>query len=246
MTHRASSRFGWTELRSQTLSHADSLGHVQSPVSAWATTRRAARPTTLLSTTWRWTLPSSPTWQRRQPRPLQRDRALGHRSRPFLEPSTDDVGVTGYDVFRDGALIASTGPTPAFADNTVSPHTSYYYQVRARDAAGNASPQSGLVTLVTPAVFTDDFESGDLSRWTSAAGLTVQQDVVANGTSAARATSSGTGASAYRQLASGQSDTYYRLRFDVVSRGELRQPRARSNEHRWGCRHHVRDLNRQA
>jgi chitodextrinase len=133
--------------------------------------------------------------------------------------STDDVGVTGYDVFRDGALLASTGPAPAFADNTVSPHTSYYYQVRARDAAGNASSQSGLVTLVTPAVFTDDFESGDLSRWTSAAGLTVQQDVVANGASAARAASSGAGASAYRQLASGQPDIYYRLRFDVLSQG---------------------------
>jgi fibronectin type 3 domain-containing protein len=133
--------------------------------------------------------------------------------------STDDVGVTGYDVFRDGALLTSIGPAPAFADTTVSPHTSYYYQVRAKDAAGNASPESSLVTLVTPAVFTDDFESGDLSRWTSVSGLTVQQGVVANGASAARATSSGTGASAYRQLVSGQVDTYYRLRFDVVSQG---------------------------
>jgi chitodextrinase len=133
--------------------------------------------------------------------------------------STDDVGVTGYNVFRDGALLASVGPTPAFADKTVSPHTSYYYQVRATDAAGNASPPSALVTLVTPAVFTDDFETGDLSHWTSVSGLTVQQDVVANGASAARATSSGTGASAYRQLVSGQPDLYYRLRFDVVSQG---------------------------
>jgi fibronectin type 3 domain-containing protein len=133
--------------------------------------------------------------------------------------STDDVGVTGYDVFRDGALLAAIGAAPAFADTTVSPHTSYYYQVRARDAAGNASAESSLVTLVTPAVFTDDFESGDLSRWPGVSGLTVQQEVVANGTSAARAISSGTGASAYRQLVSGQSDLYYRLRFDVVSQG---------------------------
>jgi hypothetical protein len=133
--------------------------------------------------------------------------------------STDDVGVTGYDIFRDGALLASAGPAPAFADKTASPHTSYLYQVRATDAAGNASPLSTLVTLVTPAVFTDDFETGDLSRWTTVSGMSVQQDVVANGGSAARAISSGTGASAYRQLASGQSDLYYRLRFDVVSLG---------------------------
>jgi chitodextrinase len=133
--------------------------------------------------------------------------------------STDDVGVTGYEVFRDGALLTTTGSAPSFADTTVSPHNSYEYRVRATDAAGNASPLSSAVTLVTPAAFTDDFETGALSRWSSASGLTVQQQVVANGAWAARATSSGAGASAYRQLASGQPDLYYRLRFDVLSRG---------------------------
>jgi hypothetical protein len=69
-------------------------------------------------------------------------------------PSTDKVGVTGYDILRGptaAALtrIAST-PRTSFADTAVTAGQSYVYAVQARDAAGNASGLSNVVTVVTP------------------------------------------------------------------------------------------------
>ena len=43
--------------------------------------------------------------------------------------STDDVGVAGYTIFRDGSPIgSSTGTT--YTDSTVSPSTTYNYTVQ--------------------------------------------------------------------------------------------------------------------
>ncbi|ANN17163.1 beta-mannosidase [Amycolatopsis orientalis] len=71
--------------------------------------------------------------------------------------STDNVGVTGYDVFRaPGAsggtfgLVGSTGTT-TYTDTGLTASTTYRYQVRARDAAGNVSAHSGVVTATTGA-----------------------------------------------------------------------------------------------
>ncbi len=52
--------------------------------------------------------------------------------------STDNVAVTGYDVYRNGAYL-KTVTTPSFTDSGLSGDTTYKYTVRARDAAGNAS-----------------------------------------------------------------------------------------------------------
>ncbi|MFI6324234.1 glycosyl hydrolase 2 galactose-binding domain-containing protein [Nonomuraea sp. NPDC050556] len=60
------------------------------------------------------------------------------------DASTDNVGVTGYDV--------SGGPSVSGTSATVSgltPNTSYTFTVRARDAAGNTSDASAPVTQVT-------------------------------------------------------------------------------------------------
>ncbi len=68
------------------------------------------------------------------------------------DPSTDNVGVVGYEVSRDGALLASVGAsTTSFWDQTVTTDTTYSYDVVARDAAGNSSLASTLVvTTVSP------------------------------------------------------------------------------------------------
>jgi hypothetical protein len=66
--------------------------------------------------------------------------------------STDDVGVTGYEVFRDGALLTTVIGT-SHADTAVSPGTTYTYSVRARDAAGNRSAFSNSAIVTTPLVF---------------------------------------------------------------------------------------------
>ncbi len=68
------------------------------------------------------------------------------------DPSTDDVAVVGYDVFRDGQLLASVaGSTTSYLDQTVETDTTYTYGVVARDAAGNSSAASTLVvTTASP------------------------------------------------------------------------------------------------
>lgn len=62
--------------------------------------------------------------------------------------STDNVGVTGYDVYRDGSLLASvTGTTYTATGLTAS--TTYSFFVRAKDAAGNVSGNSNTVSVTT-------------------------------------------------------------------------------------------------
>ncbi len=63
--------------------------------------------------------------------------------------STDNVGVTGYDLVRDGTVVASTNGLTSAGDTTVVPKTSYRYTVRAKDAAGNVS-QSDPLVVTTP------------------------------------------------------------------------------------------------
>ncbi|TMH89306.1 MAG: hypothetical protein E6H42_17510, partial [Betaproteobacteria bacterium] len=60
--------------------------------------------------------------------------------------STDNVGVTGYIVRRNGVQVA-TPVTTSFADTGLSAATTYSYTVAARDAAGNISPNSASVSI---------------------------------------------------------------------------------------------------
>src|SRR5258708_5146926 len=55
--------------------------------------------------------------------------------------STDNVGVTGYNIFRGGVKIA-TAPGTSFQYAGLTASTSYTYNVSAFDAAGNTSSQS--------------------------------------------------------------------------------------------------------
>jgi large repetitive protein len=64
--------------------------------------------------------------------------------------ATDNVGVTGYRVFRDGVQLAEVSGT-SYVDTTVSPDTSYSYTVVALDAAGNVSPPSAPAASTTGA-----------------------------------------------------------------------------------------------
>jgi hypothetical protein len=60
--------------------------------------------------------------------------------------------VTSYEIRRDGSLLVTT-PSAAttYVDTTVVPGTTYLYEVRARDAAGNVSSPSNSATATTPA-----------------------------------------------------------------------------------------------
>ncbi|WP_354643805.1 carbohydrate binding domain-containing protein [Kitasatospora camelliae] len=62
--------------------------------------------------------------------------------------STDNVGVTGYDVYRGGTHVATVTGTTATVSG-LSPSTAYTFTVKARDAAGNTSGASNAVTVTT-------------------------------------------------------------------------------------------------
>jgi hypothetical protein len=65
--------------------------------------------------------------------------------------ATDEVGVTGYSVYRNGAALGSVSSATSYADSTVAPSKTYSYTVDAFDTAGNHSPQSAPLQIMTPA-----------------------------------------------------------------------------------------------
>ena len=68
--------------------------------------------------------------------------------------STDNVGVTGYNVYRGTTLLTTvTGTTYTATGLTAS--TAYTFTVRARDAAGNLSAASNTANVTTLANTTD-------------------------------------------------------------------------------------------
>ncbi|MBE5105982.1 lytic polysaccharide monooxygenase [Bacillus thuringiensis] len=71
--------------------------------------------------------------------------------------STDNVGVKGYQVFRDGEII-DTVPGTHFINKQLQPSTEYTYTVKAIDAAGNVSKESKAITVKTT-VETPDTEA---------------------------------------------------------------------------------------
>lgn len=62
------------------------------------------------------------------------------------QASTDNVGVAGYRIWRNGAIVASTTGT-SWIDQTVSSGVTYTYSVTAYDAAGNVSASSNGVSV---------------------------------------------------------------------------------------------------
>jgi chitodextrinase len=62
--------------------------------------------------------------------------------------STDNVGVAGYKVFRNGTQIGTTTAT-SYMDTNLAASTTYSYTVAAFDAAGNVSAQSTAAVATT-------------------------------------------------------------------------------------------------
>ncbi|KRT56618.1 PKD repeat [endosymbiont of Ridgeia piscesae] len=66
------------------------------------------------------------------------------------QAASDNVGVIGYRVFRDGVEIASSATT-SYRDSGLTPSTRYSYQISAYDAAGNQSEPGVAVAATTGA-----------------------------------------------------------------------------------------------
>jgi fibronectin type 3 domain-containing protein len=76
------------------------------------------------------------------------------RSRPVQvqlewQAATDDTGVSGYRVYRNGSSIAILSST-SYLDAAVKKSTKYRYFVTALDEAGNEGPTSATVSVKTP------------------------------------------------------------------------------------------------
>jgi hypothetical protein len=86
--------------------------------------------------------------------------------------ATDNQGVAGYQVVRNGVTLPTTVTGLTFNDSGLSPSTTYQYVVRAVDGAGNVGPASNQVSVTTPAAvnlrFADAFTGANGSSWDSA------------------------------------------------------------------------------
>ena len=69
--------------------------------------------------------------------------------------STDNIGVTGYKVYRSDkgstAIVTVSGTTLSYSDTAVTASTTYTYQVSAIDGAGNESAKTSSNSVTTPA-----------------------------------------------------------------------------------------------
>ena len=120
--------------------------------------------------------------------------------------STDNVGVTGYEIFR-GTTSIGTSATTSFTVTGLTAETNYSFTVKAKDAAGNISANStavSITTLGTPACaginsypYSESFET-NLGVWTNATGDDIDWTRDSGGTP-----SSGTGP------ATGQDGSFY-------------------------------------
>ena len=73
--------------------------------------------------------------------------------RPFVDTEYGHDGVAAYDVYRNGVLAGTTAAA-SFLDGGLAAGTTSSYQVFARDAAGNRSAGSSLLSVRTPALTT--------------------------------------------------------------------------------------------
>jgi chitinase len=65
------------------------------------------------------------------------------------QPSEDNVGVSGYKIYRNGTLKA-TSPNPQWTDNAIKTGgVTYRYKVQAFDAANNVSESSAEIEVET-------------------------------------------------------------------------------------------------
>jgi chitodextrinase len=128
----------------------DAAGNSSVAASLSVTTSAAAAPATTGTTTTTTTTPSAPPPADTTPpgAPTNLAGALGKGKKVTLSwsASTDNVGVVGYTVYRNGAAVGTTS-SPGFTDSPGGRTVNATYDVVAYDAAGNVSPASSSVCI---------------------------------------------------------------------------------------------------
>jgi len=221
-----------------TLTYSDNSVNPNTHYSYLVKARDPSNNTSDASNTADVTTPSIDTQDPTAPGNLQASAPSSGRVDLTWDAATDNVNVTAYDVYRNGAgipIASVAGDQLSYSDLSVSAATQYSYTVRARDAAGNQSVDSNTAVVTTPSagvLFQDDFESGSLSKWSTVAGLLVSQGVSGgDGLWVARETAGGSGSTyAYESISPTVTDVYARFRFEVLSRtGSVDLMRFRNN-----------------
>ncbi len=92
----------------------------------------------------------------------------------------DNVGVTGYRIFRDETEIA-TATTTSYSDSGLDPETTYSYSVTAYDAAGNESAPGEAAEATTGALPVLSSLSLSLSPASAALSVGMSQQFTASG-----------------------------------------------------------------
>ncbi|MBI3415341.1 MAG: immunoglobulin domain-containing protein [Verrucomicrobia bacterium] len=64
------------------------------------------------------------------------------------DPATDDSGRVGYNIYRDGTLLA-TSVSPTYTDRAVSPTKTYSYAVEAIDPSQNKAAKTAPLSVTT-------------------------------------------------------------------------------------------------
>jgi fibronectin type 3 domain-containing protein len=135
-------------------------------------------------------------------------------------PTTDNVGVAAYNVYRNGSLLATTSLL-SYNDGGLARGTAYGYTLAAVDASGNISPMSTPVNIVTttgvpptvPALFNAQaasFSQINLSWAPSSSSIGVAGYEIYRGSSRASLTLlAPVQATSYSDMQVGPSLTYY-------------------------------------
>ncbi len=181
----------------------DPAGNVDASPAAWAWTADTTPPDT--------TITSSPSG------------AVNSRTADLQFSSTEAAASTFACSLDSGAFAACVSPRQ-YTGLSDGVHT---FSVRATDGAGNidATPASASWT-VDPIAFSDGFESGDFSKWSSVqkainGTATVQNGVVKTGTYAAQIGAPSNTSYAYlrQTLAASQKDLTVSGDFDITVQG---------------------------
>lgn len=135
-------------------------------------------------------------------------------------PSSDNVAVTGYEVFRGGVLAGTTAgvSSTSLTVTGLTPSTAYSFTVKAKDGAGNRSAASNTVNVTTNAPAVNTYIS-DLTWASATTGWgNVQKDksneqrtITLNGTTYAK----GIGTHAISEITYNLNGGYYRFQSDV-------------------------------
>lgn len=92
--------------------------------------------------------------------------------------STDNIAVSGYRVYRNGSLIATTASN-SYTDTAVSASTSYTYLAMAFDAANNTASSNSLA-INTPAAADTSAPTAPTNLRTSTTPTTTQVSLIWN------------------------------------------------------------------